>query len=177
MQATELLEAITAAGGRVWLDGDKVRARLPENLSPLVPAIRDLKPELIELLSGRPAMSAACARANSCCSGGKLATSLCTDQETTSRRREVSIFPATHPAMPAGVRLVEWRPKAAPVQLSECSTVIDTEKFIRTTLQQLQAALEGESWLSGGWGLSGLLARLEACGCVVALEDVRKALQ
>ena len=81
------------------------------------------------------------------------------------------------PAMPAGVRLVSWSQKAAPVHLSPCSTVTDTEKFIRTTLAQLTARLSGESWLDGGWGLSGLLARLEACGCVVALDDPSEALQ
>ena len=84
---------------------------------------------------------------------------------------------ARRPAMPAGVRLIRWEPKAAPVRLSECSTVTDTEKFIRTTLMQLEARLSGKDWLDGGWGLSGLLARLEACGCVVALDDPLKALQ
>jgi hypothetical protein len=84
---------------------------------------------------------------------------------------------AHRPAMPAGVRLVSWSPKAAPVQLSECSTVTDTEKFIRTTLMQLAACLSGKDWLDGGWGLSGLLARLEACGCIVALDDPLKTLQ
>ena len=134
MQALDILDAVSAAGGQLWLDGDKVRARLPESLMPLVPTIRELKPQLIELLARRP-------------------------------------------AMPAGVRLVSWNPKAAPVRLSECSTVTDTEKFIRTTLMQLEAALQGKGWQSGNWGLSGLLARLEACGCVVALDDPRKALQ
>jgi len=61
--------------------------------------------------------------------------------------------------------------------LSEYSTVTDTEKFIRTTLIQLAARLSGKDWLDGGWGLSGLLARLEACGCVVALDNPREALQ
>ena len=84
---------------------------------------------------------------------------------------------ARRPAMPAGVRLVSWSPKNVPVQLSECSTVTDTEKFIRTTLMQLAARLRGKDWLDGGWGLSGLLARLEACGCVVALDDPRKEMQ
>jgi hypothetical protein len=80
-------------------------------------------------------------------------------------------------ALPAGVRLVSWNPKTAPVRLSRCSTVTDTEKFIRTTLMQLAARLSRKDWLDGGWGLSGLLARLEACGCVVALDDLRMELQ
>lgn len=84
---------------------------------------------------------------------------------------------AQRPAMPAGVRLICWDPKAAPVQLSECSTITDVDLFIRTTLMQLAARLGGKGWMDGGWGLAGLLARLEACGCIVALDDPRKALQ
>lgn len=79
--------------------------------------------------------------------------------------------------MPPGVKLVQWQPKAAPVRLSPCSTVTDVERFIRQTLMQLQAALEGQTWQSGNWGLSGLLERLAAVGCVVALDDPRRALQ
>ena len=84
---------------------------------------------------------------------------------------------AQRPVMPAGVRLIRWEPKAAPVRLSPCSTVTDVDLFIRSTLMQLAARLSGKDWLDGGWGLSGLLARLEACGCVVALDDPRKELQ
>jgi hypothetical protein len=134
VQAIDILDTVSAAGGVVWLDGDKVRARLPENLMPLVDVIRELKPQLIELLAQRP-------------------------------------------AMPAGVRLIRWQPVQAPVRLSECSTVTDTEKFIRTTLAQLEAALEGRKWQSGNWGLSGLLERLALCGCVVGLRDRKKMLQ
>lgn len=98
-------------------------------------------------------------------------------EELRQHKAELLAELARRPAMPAGVRLVEWRPKAAPVQLSQCSTVTDTEKFIRTTLMQLAARLSGKDWLDGGWGLSCLLARLEACGCVVALDDPLKVLQ
>jgi hypothetical protein len=84
---------------------------------------------------------------------------------------------ARRPAMPAGVRLIRWEPKPAPVRLSECETVTDTEKFIRSTLRQLEAALGGRSWQAGNWGLSGLLDRLAVVGCVVVLDDPRRALQ
>jgi hypothetical protein len=134
VQAIDIIETVSAAGGQIWLDGDKVRARLPENLMPLVDVIREMKPQLIELLARRL-------------------------------------------AMPAGVRLIRWQPVPAPVRLSECSTVTDTEKFIRTTLTQLEAALEGRNWQSGNWGLSGLLERLAAVGCVVELRDRKKMLQ
>jgi hypothetical protein len=81
------------------------------------------------------------------------------------------------PRMPAGVRLIRWAPKDAPVRLSECSTVTDTKEFITSTLRQLDNHLKGRKFLDGGWGLAGLLTRLEACGCYVALVDPRKALQ
>ena len=98
-------------------------------------------------------------------------------EELRQHKAELMAELARRPAMPSGVRLVSWSPKAAPVQLSLCSTVTDTEKFIRSTLMQLAARLSGKGWLDGGWGLSGLLARLEACGCIVALDDPRRALQ
>ena len=134
MQATEIIDKINSAGGRIWLEEDKVRARLPETLRPLVNVIRSQKPELMVELARRP-------------------------------------------AMPAGVRLIRWEPKDAPVKLSQCSTVTHTEKFIRATLVQLAARLSGKDWLDGGWGLSSLLSRLEACGCYVALDDPQKQLQ
>jgi hypothetical protein len=134
MQTDELLVTVSAAGGQLWLEGGKLRARLPESLRPMVDVLREHRVEIIELLAQRP-------------------------------------------AMPAGVRLVSWNPKAAPIRLSQCETVTDTGKFIRSTLRQLEAALEGRSWQSGNWGLSGLLERLAAVGCMVALENPRRALQ
>jgi len=98
-------------------------------------------------------------------------------EELRKHKAELIAELARRPAMPAGVRLVRWEPKTAPVQLSQCSTVTDTEKFIRMTLGQLEAALEGRNWQAGNWGLSGLIERLAACGCGVALDDPRKALQ
>ena len=56
MQAIEILETVSAAGGQLWLEVDKVRARLPESLRPLVSIIREHKPELVELLAQRPVM-------------------------------------------------------------------------------------------------------------------------
>ena len=81
------------------------------------------------------------------------------------------------PAMPAGVRLVRWGPKADPIELPQGSVVTDVEKFIGTTLAQLDAKLNGKSWQAGNWPLSTLIERLAACGCIVALDDPRKALQ
>ena len=77
MQTDEILAMVSAAGGLLWLERGKVRARLPESLRPMVDKLREHKGEIIELLAPRP-------------------------------------------AMPAGVRLVSWSPKDAPIQLSRC---------------------------------------------------------
>jgi hypothetical protein len=79
--------------------------------------------------------------------------------------------------IPRGARLIEWHPKPPPVELSRYETVTNTDRFVRTTLRQLDHCLKGETWLSGNWPLPMLLARLEAVGCVVELEDKRRTLQ
>jgi hypothetical protein len=81
------------------------------------------------------------------------------------------------PPMPAGVRLIRWEPKEPPVELSRYETVTDTSGFMTTTLKQLDAHLHGKTWLAGNWGLSVLIARLEAVGCYVALDNAKTALQ
>jgi len=135
MQADEIIQTVYDAGGQLWLEGDKVRARLPERLRPLVDVIRACKPEIIELLAQRP-------------------------------------------AMPSGVRLVRYKPKNPPVQISCCETVVGVERFIQSTLRQLAARLNGERGWRYDWrSLSELLARLAAVGCQVALDDDKKALQ
>jgi len=78
---------------------------------------------------------------------------------------------ATRPSMPAGVRLIRWEPKPPPVQLSRYETVTDVDRFTRSTLLQVEARLQGNSWLAGNWTLSTLLDRLAAVGCHVALDD------
>ena len=78
-------------------------------------------------------------------------------EELRRHKAELLAELARRPAMPAGVRPVRSAAcSGSPWRLSECSTVTDTEKFIRTTLTQLEAPLEGRNWQSGNWGLSGL---------------------
>jgi hypothetical protein len=98
-------------------------------------------------------------------------------EELRRHKAEIIAELARRPPMPPGVRLIRWEPKTPPVQLPSGSTVVEIELFARTTLQQLDAHLKGKTWLAGNWGLSALLARLEAVGCFVALEDPRLALQ
>jgi hypothetical protein len=56
MQATEIIDRITSAGGRIWLEQDKVRAHLPEPLCSLVSVIHLYKPELMAELARCPSM-------------------------------------------------------------------------------------------------------------------------
>ena len=76
-------------------------------------------------------------------------------EELRQHKAELLAELARRPAMPAGVRLVSWSPKDAPVRLSEHSTVTDVDQFIRSTLQQLDARLSGKNWLAGGLGVIG----------------------
>ncbi|MGA2687160.1 MAG: hypothetical protein ABSE85_03725 [Candidatus Korobacteraceae bacterium] len=75
------------------------------------------------------------------------------------------------PPMPPGVRLVRWAPKQPPLVLQQCSVVIDVDKFISSTLAQLQARLEGRDFLAGNWGQRDLIERLEQVGVEVEVND------
>jgi hypothetical protein len=76
------------------------------------------------------------------------------------------------PSMPSGVRLLKWEPKAAPIAINEVSVVSDPRKFIEATLRQLEAALEGKSWLAGNRTVRDLIERLEQAGVRVCIERV-----
>lgn len=75
------------------------------------------------------------------------------------------------PTMPPGVKLVRWEPLSAPVQLNRCTTITDTERFIESTLRQLDARLRDDDWGAGNWSLSELIGRLESVGVGVALIE------
>jgi len=98
-------------------------------------------------------------------------------EELRRHKPEIIELLAQHPAIPSGVRLIRWDPKAAPVQLSQSSTVTDVEKFIRSALRQVEARLQDRDWRAGNWTLSALIDRLEACGCLVELDNPRQAWQ
>ena len=71
------------------------------------------------------------------------------------------------PVMPKGVKLVAWRPKKPPVAITSFSVVTDVWLFVRTTLAQLEASLQGKRWQAGNWSTRDLLQRLEQVGCFV----------
>jgi hypothetical protein len=134
MTAETVLAAVRETGGQIWVEAGNLKYRLPAEKSDLLPIMRKLKSEILELLSERP-------------------------------------------AMPAGVRLVHWEPKADPIELPQGSVVTDVEKFVRTTLAQLDAKLNGKSWQAGNWPLSTLIGRLAAVGVEIALDDPKQAWQ
>lgn len=95
-------------------------------------------------------------------------------EELRQHKQEIIDLLTCRSQMPDGVLLISWAPRDPPVCLSPCEVVVNVPKFISTTLRQLDACLRGETWLSGHWGLQGLLDRLTACGCHGALDNPRK---
>lgn len=87
-------------------------------------------------------------------------------------RVEVADFLKTQntiPAMPRGVRLVQWNLKEPPVCLESYSVVTDSAKFAKSTLGQMKILLENrESRV--GWTMAQLIDRLAQVGVTVSLE-------
>jgi hypothetical protein len=75
------------------------------------------------------------------------------------------------PAMGAGVRLVRWEPKPAPIALIRVGIVTDVSRFVTITLLELQAALASKRWLAGHWSARELVDRLEQCGVHVQIDE------
>jgi hypothetical protein len=74
------------------------------------------------------------------------------------------------PAMPPGVKLVEWNLKRPPVGIETSSVVTAPALFARTTMAQLGTALTKPGrWV--GWSVPQLLDRLAQVGVIVALES------
>lgn len=86
---------------------------------------------------------------------------------------------ATIPPMPNGVRLVEWKPKAAPVKVAPWATVTNVRAFVRSTLRQLEHALAREAgddsrrWLAGHRSSRELQDYLSQVGCVIEIEEAK----
>jgi hypothetical protein len=74
------------------------------------------------------------------------------------------------PAMPQGVRLVRWEPKAAPVAIDVCSVVVDVPRFIESELRALDSRLNSPWTIHGGFTVPQMLDRLAQAGVEVELE-------
>jgi hypothetical protein len=55
MTAHQLIDTIQAVGGRLEVDGECIRCRVPENHRDLLEEVRRLKPEVMTVLATRPA--------------------------------------------------------------------------------------------------------------------------
>ena len=98
-----------------------------------------------------------------------------TDPPTTCSVHPVQATTNEPPSMPTGVRLLAWEPKQPPVALSVFSVVNDTQKFIVSTLQQLDAALRGNPWAAGNWTVRDLCERLEQVGVRIEVDVACRA--
>jgi hypothetical protein len=49
----QVIEAIESAGGVLMLSGDRIRYDVPGEAAPLVEALREHKPEVVQVLRGR----------------------------------------------------------------------------------------------------------------------------
>jgi hypothetical protein len=136
MTAPELIQTIEAGGGVLILKGDRIRYELPEDAAPMVEVLRQHRAEVFRVLQERDQYAVAL--------------------EATA--------PSTPPPMPAGVKLLRWEPKQPPIELTMFSVVTDPQSFIRSTLGQLEAALQGKSWAAGNWSVRDLCERLEQVG-------------
>ncbi len=74
------------------------------------------------------------------------------------------------PPMPAGVHLISWSPKAAPIAIDVCSVVTDVEKFIEAELRDLNSRLNFPWTTRGGWSVPQILDRLKQAGVEVEID-------
>jgi hypothetical protein len=74
------------------------------------------------------------------------------------------------PLMPPGVHLVSWKLRKPPIVIQRWSVVTDPALFAERTLEQLEAALAGKTWLAGNWSVRELLDRLEQVGVEVTVR-------
>lgn len=75
------------------------------------------------------------------------------------------------PALPPGVRLVRYAPKAPPVAVQPCSIVTDVDKFIRRYLEDLRFRLENPKVYACA-PLDEILAKLAEVGVELVLGSV-----
>jgi hypothetical protein len=73
-------------------------------------------------------------------------------------------------ALPEGVRLVQYTPKAPPVAVTVCSVVNDVPKFIQRALSELDARLRRPIQIKAGDSVFELLSKLAECGLELHLE-------
>jgi hypothetical protein len=144
MTAQMLLDLVTRAGGKLTVVGDHLDCELPREAEHLVDDLRVHKAELLDLLAIR-----------------KLNT-MVDDQ--------IMDAPAGCPTLPAGVRLVAYRPKTAPVAIDVCTLVVNVERFMLAELRDLNSRLNHPWTIRGGFTVPQILDRLAQAGLEVELD-------
>jgi hypothetical protein len=145
--APQIIQEVEAAGGVLKLDGDRIRYDLPRKASALVEILRQHRNEVLQVLRERE-------------------RNRLPDPFAVAVEEAKTSIP---PNMPAGVRLLDWQPKAPPVELTSWSVVVDVALFVQTTLWQLDAALRGDHCGAGNLSARTLCERLEQAGVKVEL--------
>ena len=65
---------------------------------------------------------------------------------------------------------MKYEPKTAPIHIAGAGEILDVEKFIATTLKELDARFRGDSWGAHNWTVETLVSRLAAVGVQVSID-------
>lgn len=169
MNAPELVRRIEEVGGTLSLNGDRIRYELPEDAAPMIEVLRRHRTEVIQVLRERePLPEAAQVICSSDADNSQPPGKSHPDPYAVGLEKTTQSGP---PAMPKGVRLLQWAPQLPPVAIESWAVVNDVSQFIRTTLSQLQAAMAGKNWLAGNRSVRELIDRLEQVGVKVSVEE------
>lgn len=147
--SAELLEAIEqfeSKGGVVVCDGQKVSVNYPPDRK------SELEPILATLRANRDQV-------------GELVREL--------RQEGVGGAPPC-PPLPAGVKLIRYKPKSAPVAIAPVSIVTDVRKFIDFNLAELDARLRRPVRTPGAGTVYELMAKLAEVGVELELVVSRQ---
>jgi hypothetical protein len=159
MTAVELIERLSKIGASVTIDGEQVTVRFPEGyrqqVEGLGPEIRRLKGELLRALND--------ANRQTPLDGNERRL----DGEQTGFLGVRA--PVECPALPIGVKLLRYRPKAPPIALVPVSIVTDVDTFIRDHLRALGHRLKYPRTRAIA-SIPEILAQLAEVGVELALE-------
>ena len=139
--AVSPIDRIRELGGAVFLDGERLRYRIPAG----DPEARQL---IAEIHRDREAVIA-----------------MLRERQVALG----SPAPPQCPPLPPGVRLVRYAPKTPPVAIQPCSIVTDVDKFIRAYLQDLGWRLANPKTYACA-PLYEILAKLAEVGVELALD-------
>jgi hypothetical protein len=151
------------------LKGDRIRYVLPKEAAVLVDALRENREEVLQILQEqRGTLYCPIHGARATWWKREDGSPVCGQchpdlfEEAAKKGRD-----SGSPSLPTGVKLMQWAPKSPPIAIEAWSLVNDVPLFIRTTLAQLESALNGDSLGAGNWPVRTLVERLEQAGVLV----------